>query len=224
MANASQDFVPVKAVREGVVILRDGKLRAVLMASSLNFALKSEDEQNAIVSQFQNFLNSLDFSIQIFIQSRELDIRPYVALLEKQLGESVDELMQIQIREYIAFIQTFVENANIMTKNFFIVVPYDPPTITAKRNPVVNLFKKQQGKDDITNEENLTFQEHLSQLEQRMAVVEQGLIRTGVRVAKLGSEEVIELLYKMFNPGDQEKPIPLTAMTQTAEAAAKEIK
>src|SRR3990167_6898358 len=125
-ARSTQEFLPVSEVRDGVIVLKDGGLRALLLASSINFALKSEDEQTAFIVQFQNFLNSLDFSVQIFIQSRMLDIRPYIATLEAQFKEQLDDLMRIQIREYIEFIKSFTEAANIMTKNFFVVVPYEP--------------------------------------------------------------------------------------------------
>src|SRR3954462_2629779 len=128
-AHATQDFVPLKEVRDGIVILKDGSLRSLLMASSINLALKSQDEQQAIIGQFQNFLNSLEFTVQFFVESRELDIRPYIALLEERLVAELDDLMKIQIREYIAFIKDFTERANIMSKNFFIVVPYDPEII-----------------------------------------------------------------------------------------------
>lgn len=202
---ASQDFVPIEEIRDGIAVLKDGSLRGILIASSLNFALKSADEQNAIIAQFQNFLNSLEFSIQIFIQSRELDIRPYVALLENRLENTVNDLMQIQIREYIEFIKNFVDASNIMTKNFFIVVPYSKPIFQSKNNLLSNIL----GKKQDSEREQTNFEEALSQLEQRMAVVEQGLARTGVRVIKLGTEEVIELYYKIFNPGEQEKPIKL---------------
>lgn len=202
---ASQDFVPVEKIRDGIVILKDGSLRGILIASSLNFALKSADEQNAIISQFQNFLNSLEFSIQISIQSRKLDIRPYIALLEDRLENTTNDLMQIQIKEYIEFVKNFVEVSNIMTKNFFIVVPYAKPAIQSKGNLISKIF----GGKSTEQEDSVNFEEALSQLEQRMAVVEQGLARTGVRVIKLGTEEVIELYYKIFNPGEQEKPIKL---------------
>src|SRR5664279_1722076 len=129
-AQATQEFVPIKEVRDGVVILKDGSLRAMLMASSINLALKSQDEQQAIIGQFQNFLNSLEFMVQFFIESRDLDIRPYIALLEDRYAQELDDLMKIQIREYIAFIKDFTERANIMSKNFFIVVPYDPALIS----------------------------------------------------------------------------------------------
>ena len=106
---------------------------SILMASSLNFALKSADEQTAILSQFSNFLNSLDFSVQFFIESRELDIRPYIALLEARYEKQVNDLMKIQTREYIEFIKNFTKNENIMTKNFFVVIPYSPPTLEAEK-------------------------------------------------------------------------------------------
>jgi conjugal transfer ATP-binding protein TraC len=129
-SQATQDFVPIKEVRDGIVILKDGSLRALLMASSINLALKSADEQTAIIGQFQNFLNSLEFPIQFFIESRQLDIRPYIALLEERYVAELDDLMKIQIREYIIFIKDFTERAHIMTKNFFIVIPYQPALYT----------------------------------------------------------------------------------------------
>ena len=205
-AKTTQEFVPIQEIRDGVVILKDGSMRAIILASSLNFALKSGDEQNAIISQFQNFLNSLDFSVQIFIQSKKLDIRPYIALLEERYKEQMTELMKIQTREYIEFIRTFVENSNIMTKGFFIVIPYLPPLMTASKNSVYNMSSK--GKTN-TILENEKFEEYRSQLEQRVGVVEQGLVRCGIRVAELGTEEVVELYYKIFNPGETEKPIQI---------------
>src|ERR1700733_14849784 len=105
----TQEFVPIKEIRDGIAILNDGSLRSIVLASSLNFALKSSDEQNSIIFQFQNFLNSLDFSVQIFVQSKRLDIRPYIALLEGQYKEQTIELMKIQTREFIEFIKTFVD-------------------------------------------------------------------------------------------------------------------
>ncbi|OGG52960.1 hypothetical protein A3C20_03775 [Candidatus Kaiserbacteria bacterium RIFCSPHIGHO2_02_FULL_55_25] len=205
-AKSTQDFVPISQVRDGVVLLKDGGLRAVLLASSINFALKSEDEQTAFIVQFQNFLNSLDFSLQIFVQSRMLDIRPYVATLEAAYKEQLDDLMRIQIREYIEFIKSFTEAANIMTKNFFVVVPYSPAVITKRGGAsALNPF----GKKQTASEADHSFEEQVSQLEQRISIVQQGLVRTGVRTVQLGTEEAIELLYKMFNPGEEGKPMPV---------------
>ncbi|MBX4192463.1 hypothetical protein KW798_03185 [Candidatus Parcubacteria bacterium] len=209
-ATATQEFVPIKEVRDGVVILKDGSLRALLMASSINLALKSQDEQQAIIGQFQNFLNSLEFSVQFFVESRDLDIRPYIALLEERLAVELDDLMKIQIREYIVFIKDFTERANIMSKNFFIIVPYDPALISrgGSISGTLGSLLPSGGKGNqiLTDTQ---FEEYRTQLEQRIAVVEQGLVRTGVRVIPLGTEEVIELFYKLFNPGELEKPLQL---------------
>lgn len=204
-APASQEFVPVREVRDGIVILKDGSLRAVLLTSSVNFALKSADEQQSLLFQFQNFLNALDFPIQIFVQSRKLDIRPYIALLEEKYKDQGNDLLRIQTREYIEFIQKFTESTNIMSKNFFVVVSYTPAIIKTTKNPVGALLGKTEGTLNTQD-----FEESRTQLEQRIAVVEQGLVRIGVRVAELGTEEVIELLYKLFNPGELDKPVSLT--------------
>ena len=201
---AAQDFVPIKEVRGGVMVLKDGQLVGVMLASSVNFALKSQSEQEAILSQFQNFLNSLDFSVQFFVQSRKLDIRPYIALLEERLQAQTEELMKIQVREYIEFVRSFTERANIMSKHFFVVVPYNAPIVHIQKK-VSSRFLG--GGSLSAREDEVGFEEHRTQLEQRMSVVEQGLIRTGVRTIPLGTEEVIELLYKEFNPGELEKPI-----------------
>lgn len=208
-AQATQAFVPIKEVRDGIVVLKDGSLRALLMASSINLALKSQDEQAAIIAQFQNFLNSLEFSVQFFVESRDLDIRPYIALLEGRLAAELDDLMKIQIREYIAFIKDFTERANIMTKNFFIVVPYNPALI-ARGSGIADTLEgllPGRGSAGVSAISDEQFEQYRTQLEQRVAVIEQGLVRTGVRIVSLGTEEVIELFYKLFNPGELEKPL-----------------
>ena len=210
-AKATQEFVQIKEVRDGIIILKDGSLRAILMTSSLNFALKSADEQTSTLLQFQNFLNSLDFSVQIYIQSRNLDIRPYIALLEERHKVQVTELMRIQTREYIGFVKSFTEDVSIMTKRFFIVVPYTPSVVVRSKSSGgygIPGFGKKASKQTL-EEKSATFEENRSQIEQRIAVIEQGLARTGVRVANLGTEEIIELFYKLFNPGELSKPISL---------------
>ncbi len=214
-SKATQDFVPIKEVRDGIVVLKDHSFRAILMTSSLNFALKSEDNQNAIIMQFQNFLNSLDFSIQLFIQSRKLDIRPYAALLEDRYKNQTSELMKIQTREYIEFIKNFTESANIMTKTFFVVVPWSPAPLQAKggMGGVANLagkfLTKEQNQEKKETKQDI-FEENRSQILERLSVVEQGLLRCGIRSAQLGTEETVELFYKIFNPGDTEKPIQIS--------------
>ena len=212
MANAkakiSQEFVPIEEIRDGIVVLKDGTMCLIIMASSLNFALKSADEQQAIIFQFQNFLNSLDFTVQFHLQSRRLDIRPYLATLEERIPKQTNDLIKIQIKEYIGFIKNFTENTSIMTKSFFVVIPYLPPLLnaTGSKGVFAKLFaSRSSGEADAAKKQ--TFEENRSQIEQRASVVEQGLSRTGVRTIPLGTEELVELYYKIFNPGDLEKPI-----------------
>lgn len=199
----TQDFVPIKEVREGVVILKDGGLRAVLLATSVNLSLKSADEQMAIIMQFQNFLNSLEFSTQIVVQSRRRDMRPYLATLEERMKQQIEPLLKIQTKEYIEFIREFTDQTNIMEKNFFVVVPYTPTTLgpNKKASSLLPSFGKK-SKTTEAEDNTMKFEEERSQLEQRIAVISQGLSRIGVRTAQLGTEEVIELFYKIFNPGE----------------------
>ncbi len=201
--NPSQDFVPIDEIREGIMILKDGSMRAVVLATSINFALKSTEEQESVIYQFQNFLNSLDFSVQIYIQSRKLDIRPYIALLEDRLKSQNSDLMKIQINEYIMFIKGLTDDSNIMTKSFFLVIPYAPTLNPAKG--LANILNKK----DIDKNKSDDFEEARNQLDQRVSVVAQGLSRCGVKSVRLGSEELVELFYRIFNPGDAEKPIKM---------------
>lgn len=204
-SKASQAFVPVQEVRNGVVILKDGGYRGIMMCSSLNFALKSEDEQRAIIGGFQNFLNTLDFSIQILIHSRKTDIRPYLNLLQERMDGQTSELMRIQVREYIAFIRNFIEGSDIMTKTFYVVVPYGAPSLKQVASALPFLGHKEQSSGTDSS-----FEETRVQLEQRMALVASGLASSGLRAIPLGTEEIIELLYRSFNLGDMENPIPFT--------------
>ncbi len=195
--NATQQFVPIKNIRDGVVILKNGQMCMLLLASSINFAFKSTEEQEAILSQFQAFLNTLDFSLQIYIQSRRLDIRPYLSLLKEREADQYNDLMSIQLREYIDFIHSFTKEVEIMAKSFFVVVPYSPTVADVKAGLTQFLRPSQTGKAEITEEK---FAEDRTQLEQRVAVVEQGLARLGVKTIPLGNDELIELYYHIFNP------------------------
>lgn len=215
-SKAAQDFVPIQEVRDGVVILKDGSMRMLLMASSVNLALKSADEQAAVLMQFQSFLNTLEFSTQIFIQSRRLDIRPYLMLLEERFKAEMNDLLKVQIREYINFIKTVTQMTNIMNKLFIIVVPFVPArsvaaTTESKGGGLFGgLFgggAKTETKTTVSQDAMAAFEEARSQLEQRVGIVSQGLSRTGVRVVPLGTEEVTELYYHLFNPGEEEKKI-----------------
>lgn len=204
-AEATQKFVPVKEIRNGVVILKEGGYRGILMCSSVNFGLKSADEQRAIISGFQTFLNTLDFSIQILVNSRRMDIRPYIALLEGKMAEQKTELLRIQLKEYIEFVKSFADQANIMSKTFYIIVPFSAGTNVSVAK-AVSLFS---AKPFTNGGGGMSFEEAHAQLEQRLALVAGGLANTGIRAVPLGTEEVIELLYRSFNPGELENPIRL---------------
>ena len=196
----------MQEVRSGVIILKDGGYRGVMMCSSLNFALKSEDEQRAIIGGFQNFLNTLDFSVQILIHSRKMDIRPYLNLLQERMGAQTSELMRIQLREYIAFIRNFIEGSDIMTKTFYVIVPYGAISLAQVASSLPFLG----GGGRKADSEASSFEETRVQLEQRMALVASGLASSGLRAIPLGTEEIIELLYRSFNLSETDNPIPYT--------------
>ncbi len=198
---ASQKFVPVSDIKDGVVLLKNGQMCMVFLASSINFAFKSTQEQEAILSQFQAFLNTLDFSVQIYIQSRRLDIRPYLDILHEREDLQDNDLMRIQLREYIEFIRTFTSEVDIMSKSFFVVVPYTPFGADLKGG--LGGLLPSSGKKK--NERIEKFAEDRSQLEQRAAIVEQGLSRLGVRTIPLQNEELVELFYHIFNPEEMTK-------------------
>ena len=202
--NATQEFVPLRDVKDNIVILKNGQMNMVLLASSINFALKSIDEQEATLRQFQSFLNTIDFSIQFYVQSRRLNIEPYLELLAARENKQDNDLMKIQLREYMQFIKTFVSEVDVMSKSFFVVVSYTPTGANLQSN-----FKDLLGggrKNVYYDDKN--FAEHRLQLEQRISLVEQGLSRIGVRTILLQNEELVELYYHIFNPSDVEGEAP----------------
>ncbi|MCK5592295.1 MAG: hypothetical protein KAI72_10105 [Candidatus Pacebacteria bacterium] len=204
----SQKLVSIGDIHDGIVILKDKSMRMILMASSINFALKSEEEQMGVLMQFQNFLNSLEFTTQIYIQSRRLDIKPYLSLLQTRLNADVSDLMRVQIQEYIEFVRNFTENTNIMSKTFFIVVPYYPAISTG--TIAGGAFSKKATSTEKATSSMERFEEGRSQLQQRGNIIRQGLARTGVRITPLGTEEIVELFYKIFNPSDANRSANLS--------------
>lgn len=195
---ATQRFVPIRDIKDSVVIKRDGEMLMVLLASSVNFALKSLDEQKAILQQFQSFLNTLDFSLQIYVQSRKLNIEPYLELLAGMEGKQDNDLMKIQLAEYMEFIRSFTTDVDVMSKSFFVVIPYSPTKLNLQKN-VTSLFG---GGSSAAMTNDQQFEEHRLQLEQRVGMVTQGLAGVGVRTMKLQKDELVELYYHLYNPGD----------------------
>ncbi len=208
-AKATQEFVPIKEVRDGIIILKNDELRAIVLANSINLSLKSGDEQRATIMQFQNFINTLDFSIQISIQSRRLDIRPYLLLLENRIKVQNEPLLKLQTREYIGFIKNFTDTVSIMTKNFYIVVPYTTQTTLKSSSGIFSKIFSRKNKEEVKAAERIAFEEKRSQIEERVAVIQQGLSRCGINSIQLDTEAVVEVFYKVFNPGEIEGKIKL---------------
>ena len=188
----SQQFIPVEQIREGIMVQKDKSLKGVLLVSSLNFALKSEEEQMAIIYQFQNFLNSLDFSCQIIVNSRKVNITGYIEKIKELEEKQENQLLKIQTSEYRSFIEEIVSTGSIMTKKFYIVVPYFPMLeITGLPGKGSGLTEKK-------------FQTGKYQLWQRMEYVSLGIRRCGLKSANLGSEELIELLWGLHHVNQAE--------------------
>ncbi len=197
---STQHFLDFYEIRDGVVVMKDGSLRAVLMISSINFSLKSQEEQDAIIYAYQEFLNSMDFPLQILIQSRKLDIDNYLEKLSNQEMKQQNELLRIQTAEYMEYVRELVEMAQIMSKNFYIVIPYsgagDQKTkkgIKEFLNPAV-----------VVTQSEKAFQKARTRLLQRLSHVESGLQSLGLRVMPLETQELIELLYNTYNPSNYE--------------------
>ena len=197
----TQQFLEIDQIKEGTVILRNGAIRGVLMVSSLNFALKSTEEQDATLYQFQNFLNSLDFSIQIFIQSRKLNITGYLEKLKKIEAEQKNELLKVQTRDYQEFIKSLISSGSIMSKSFFIIVPF---SLLEGANPssIGKLLGGQTSAQKMVTEEQ--FQRSRFQLWQRMEFIALGLKRCGLKAVPLNTEELIELYWGLYHPEESE--------------------
>jgi len=200
-ATAIQKHLPIQDIRDGVVVLKSGALRAVLMASSMNFALKSIQEQDAVTFQYQGFLNSLDFPVQIMVASRKFDISDYLRILEEKERGQENELLKIQTAEYIDFVKGLTEVANIMTESFYLVIPFSPSPI--KKLGLLDKFGLKKKSAPAQDE---SFEQLKSQLWQRVEFVISGLSGAGIKAVPLNTEELIELFYKLYNPSAREAP------------------
>jgi KaiC/GvpD/RAD55 family RecA-like ATPase len=197
--STTQEFLQIDQIREGIIILKNKALRGILMVSSLNFALKSEDEQNAISYQFQSFLNALDFSCQILVQSRRLNITGYIEQLKKLEKTQEEELLKVQTIEYRKFIENLMSQGVVMTKKFFVIVPF---TIGEVRGETPQMAFARKTKIPTMTEED--FQRCKSQLWQRMEFVALGLRRCGLQIVPLNTSEIIELFWSLHHPKEAE--------------------
>lgn len=188
---STQDFLEFDQIKEDVIVLKNKALRAVLTTSSLNFALKSEEEQNSILFQFQNFLNSLDFSCQILIQSRKLNMIGYLDKLEEIEKNEKNDLLKKQIGEYRKFIDSIVQKSSIMQKSFYVVVPFS----LLETKGLTPFQKGRQINKKISSLTDQEFSLAKNQLMQRVEFVALGLREFGISAMLLNNLELIQLLW-----------------------------
>jgi len=202
--SATQAFLEIKDIREGVLLLKNNAIRGVLMVSSINFALKSEEEQTAIIYAFQSFLNSLDFSCQIVIQSRNINITPYLDTLKDLEERQTNELLKKQTSSYREFIKNMVVGDVVMTKNFYVVVPYTLMEIFGVKGAgqQFNFLQSKEQQNQEMDEDK--FQRCKTQLWQRMEYLAMGLRRCGLEAMPLTTPELIELFWSIHHPDQAE--------------------
>jgi type IV secretory pathway VirB4 component len=192
---STQSHVPIAQIRDSMVVMKDGTFRAVMVVSAINFALKSKQEQEAIIYQFQSFVNSLTSPIQIVVQSRQLDLNGYLLDLSNRAKDQTNQLLQFQMVDYIDFVSRLVTLANIMDKRFFVVVPHDTVNTGSK-----GLFRFVLGRKTIPSFTQQQFERYREELTERINVVVSGLGGLGLRAVQLNTQELIEFYYGLYNP------------------------
>lgn len=181
---SSRRQINIKGVRDGILMLPNHQYRAVLEVSSLNFELKSEDEQDALIDTFESFLNSLPCPLQIIVRIREVDMSKYLADLHGQLANETEEIYRSQLENYSEFVRSLVANNKILSRHFYTVLPYSSKS----------------GEDFVSAKEQLTINRD---------IVGKGLMRLGMQTRRLDSLEILDLFQTFYNPA-QAKRQPIT--------------
>jgi hypothetical protein len=195
---AIQKHLPIAEIRDDCVVMRDGTLRAVLLVSSINFALKSEDEQNAIIAGYVSFLNSLEYPLQIVIQSRGLDLDNYLAELKVAEQEQKNELLRLQTAEYRQFVADMVELGDIMIKRFLVIVPYDP--LSNRKRSFWQRAGDVLSPTGVISLSEKRFLSRRKDLFVRVDKIISGLSSMGLKTSPLNTQALIELYYNTYNP------------------------
>ncbi len=193
---STQNHLHIAQIRDDLVITKDGTFRAVLLVSSINFALKSQQEQDSIIYQFQNFINSLTASVQIVVQSRQLDLNTYLQHLGDLATSQSNELLRFQMVDYIDFVGRLITLANIMEKRFFVVVPLD--ALQARSGGLLGSFLG--GRKTAPHFTQSQFAHYKEQLEEHANVIISGLASMGLRAVQLNTQELVEFYYSVYNP------------------------
>jgi len=195
---STQQHLDIAEIRDDIVVMKDGTIRSVIMVSSINFALKSEDGQNAVIDAYVRFLNNLSFPLQIVIQSRELNIDNYLEYLKVREKEQTNRLLKIQTADYIEYIKELTSLGKIMNKRFYVVVPYS--ALSDKRKGFFNLIGEALKPATVLKLKEKTFAKYRDMLDRRVESVTGGLESMGVAATRLDTQSLIELYYKTYNP------------------------
>jgi len=203
--NSTQNMLQIAEIRDGIVIMSDGSFRSVVMVKSINFDLMSRNEQEAVEFNYQNFLNSLYFPIQIFVRSQKVDIAPYIEKLDKIRSEHDNMLLALLMDDYIGYITALAQQTNIMDKKFYIVIPFFPhvdvqKALTQSKNFVtgfMDLFNSRE-QHVVINEDDL--EKAKTELRTRVQTVLSGLLQSNIQGLPLDTQELIELFYDTYNP------------------------
>ncbi len=204
--NSTQNNLLIAEIRDGIVIMNDGSFRSVVMLKSINFDLMSPSEREGVEFSYQGFLNSLYFPLQIFIRSQKIDIRPYIERLDKIRSEHDNMLLALLMDDYIDYIDQLASQTNIMSKNFYIVIPFLPKNEanTSSKKSSKNMLDGFSGlfngaKTHVVIDEK-KLEEAKAELRNRVQAVLSGLMQCGVQGLPLDTQELIELYYDTYNP------------------------
>ena len=207
---STQAYLDIQEIKEGTIIMRDGSIRAVLVVSSTNFSLKSAEEQNALIGSYQNFLNSLEFSIQILMQSRKLDINSYLDKLRGIMQQQTNELLRMQTQEYVEYIEKLIEFASIMNKTFYLIIPLGT---SAVKKGIFEKFTNLFNPAKEISIKSRDFEKAREELLKRVNQVTTGLGQMGLKSLALNTEELIELVYNSYNM-DTASPIKIKSVDE----------
>lgn len=221
-SSSTQQFIDIAGIQEGIIILKNGGYRMIFSVSAINFSLKSEEEQNSLIFQYQSFLNSLHFPIQIVMRSKRLDLNPYIKKVSEAKDKQKSELIKMQTEDYVDFISQLINLANIMKKTFYVVVSYDPVSVKGP-SVISRIFKKSGEATDLKISASI-FKRYKEELMQRASSVASGLGSMGIHSVQLTTEEIIELFYNIYNPGiaDKERFTNATDLTSSFVADKSE--
>lgn len=195
---STQKFLEIDQIKDDILILKDGGLHAVLMVSSINMELRSEQEQGMIIASYQSALNSISFPLQFLVQSRKVDLTSYMASLGDAARKQQNTLLKEQTEDYIFFLESILSSVNVMDKRFFVVIPYYPNVIGESSKGLLSMLGiKKLSQGNVATE---NYKLSLKQLHQRVETTLSFLAEIGLTATPLPTEAIIELFYACYNP------------------------